>query len=109
MTDEFSLATDSILDWSIVNRFKNLADLNLRRLRDRIRECLATTDSILLSEILRRFPVTEGALEIIGYLVIATQEDPHYVAKDQFTNIQVTEGMRGTTWRVPEVLFARLG
>ena len=109
LTDEFSFATDSILDWSIVNRFKNLADLNLKRLRDHIRECLTTTDSILLSEILRRFPVTEGALEIVGYLVIATQEDTHYLAKDQFTNIRVTEGMRGTTWRAPEVLFARLG
>jgi hypothetical protein len=55
LTDEFSFASDSILDWSIVNRFKNLADLNLKRLREKIRDCLATSDSILLSEILRRF------------------------------------------------------
>lgn len=109
LSDEFSFASDSVLDWSIVNRFRNLADLNLKRLREHIRECLATNDSILLSEILRRFPATEGALEIIGYLVIATQEDTHYVAKDQFTTIRVVDGMQGAIWRVPEVLFARVG
>jgi hypothetical protein len=109
LTDEFSFASDSVLDWSIVNRFRNLADLNLKRLRERIRECLNTKDSILLSEILRRFPVTDGALEIIGYLVIATQGDTHYVARDQFTSIRVVDGMQRATWRAPEVLFARVG
>jgi hypothetical protein len=109
LVDEFSFASDSVLDWSIVSRFKSLADLNLRRLRGHIHACLATNDSILLSDILRRFPVTDGALEIIGYLVIATQEDTHYVARDQFTSIRVAEGIQGTTWRVPEVLFARAG
>ena len=109
LADGFSFASDSILDWSIVNRFKNLADLNLTRLREKIRDCLATSDSILLSEILRRFPVTDGALEIIGYLVIATQDDTHYVAKDQFTTIRVVDGAQGATWRTPEILFARAG
>lgn len=109
LTDQFSFASDSELDWSMVNRFKNLADLNLKRLRERIRECLATNDSILLSEILRRYPVTDGALEIVGYLVIATQEDTHYVARDQFTSIRVVDGVQGSTWRAPEVLFARAG
>jgi len=109
LTDEFSFASDSVLDWSIVNRFKNLADLNLKRLREKIHDCLTTSDSILLSEILRRFPVTDGALEIIGYLVIATQDDTHYVAKDQFTTIWVVDGMQGATWRAPEILFARAG
>jgi len=109
LTDEFSFASDSVLDWSIVDRFRSLADLNLKRLRERIRECLDTNDSILLSEILRRFPVTDGALEIIGYLVIATQGDTHYVARDQFASIQVADGMQRATWRAPEVLFARVG
>jgi Protein of unknown function (DUF3375) len=109
LTDEFSFASDSVLDWSIVDRFKNLADLNLKRLREKIHDCLATSDSILLSEILRRFPVTDGALEVIGYLVIATQDDTHYVAKDQFTTIRVVDGAQGATWRAPEILFARAG
>jgi hypothetical protein len=109
LNGEFSFATDSVLDWSIVDRFKGLADLNLKRLREHISACLATNDSILLSEILRRFPVTDGALEIVGYLVIATQEDTHYVARDQFASIRVAEGAQGITWLVPEVLFARAG
>lgn len=109
LTDEFSFASDSTLDWSIVNRFRGLAELNLKRLRERILECLDSNDTILLSDILRRFPVTDGALEIIGYLVIATQGDTHYVARDQFTSVRVLDGMQRATWRVPQVLFARVG
>jgi hypothetical protein len=103
----FCFAGESTLDWSIVDRFKALADLNLSRLREQVRACLIAEDSILLSEIVRRYPIREGILEIVGYLVIATQESDHYVAKDQFANIRVIEGREGRTWRVPEVLFAR--
>lgn len=109
LLDEFSFASGAELDRSIVDRFKNLADLNLKRLREHIRECLSTHDSILLSEILRQFPVTDGAIEIIGYLVIATQEDTHYVARNQFASIWVEDAAGRASWRVPEVLFARAG
>jgi hypothetical protein len=106
LSGEFAFASDSVLHWSLVNRFKDLADLNLKRLRDHIGACLTTSDSVLLSDLLRRFPLTEGVLEIIGYLVIATQDD-HFLALDQLTGIRVTEGTQGATWRVPEVLFLR--
>lgn len=96
------------LDWEMVHRFRALTDLNLARLREQIRMCLIGADSVLLSEIMQRFPPREGILEVIGYLVVAMQDSKHYVAADQFTHVQLSNSNgRNESWSVPEVLFAR--
>jgi hypothetical protein len=92
----------------MVERFRALADLSLSRLREQVRTCLMGTDSILLSQLLRRFPPREGILEVIGYLVVAIEDPQSYVADDQFTQIEIaTETSSTESWRVPEVLFMR--
>ena len=95
------------LDWDMVQRFRNLTDLNLGQLREQVQTCLVSSDSVLLSEVLRRFPPREGILEVIGYLVLAMQDSTHYVADDQFSYIKVSVDGTDETWRFPEVLFAR--
>jgi hypothetical protein len=96
------------LDWEMVNRFRALVDPNLARLRDHVRLCLVAAESVLLSQLLERFPPRDGILEVVGYLVLATQDAQNYVPGDQFAEVQIV-GSAGTAerWRVPEVLFAR--
>ena len=96
------------IDRQVVERFRALADLNLTRLREHVCTCLVGDESILLSDVLRRFPPREGVLEVVGYIVIAMQDSQHYVADDQLVEIQVaaTSGA-WELWRVPEVLFTR--
>ena len=106
VSDSFSFA-DGVLDSSIVNRFHALADLQLGRLREHVRSCLVVADSVLLSEILGRFPPREGILEVVGYLVIAAQTPSHYIAPDQYTSVHVGAVNNPKLWRVPEVLFTR--
>jgi hypothetical protein len=104
---DFSFAEDA-LDWDILNRFRSLTDLNLARLRERVGMCLVATDSVLLSQVLKQFPPRDGILEVVGYLVIATQNSQHYIATDQYTDVRVeTSSGCGERWRIPEVLFAR--
>lgn len=100
---------DSIpTDPEILERFLALADLNLTRLRQQVRTCLVSSDSILLSEVLERFPPREGILEVAGYLVIANQDSQHYLAGDQLVDLEVRgDGGFPEFWRVPEVLFTR--
>ncbi len=96
------------LDWEMVHRFRALVDLNLARLRDQIRTCLLAAESVLLSQILRRFPPREGILEVVGYLVVAMQDSQHYVPGDQFAEVLLdAAGGSREWWRVPEVLFTR--
>lgn len=96
------------LDADMLERFKALVDLNLARLRDHIRACLLSTESILLSQVLERFPPREGILEIVGYLVLALQDAHNYVPGDQFADVALSVGNGCVeSWRVPEVLFTR--
>lgn len=96
------------LDRDLVERFRALADLNLARLREQIRACLLGDKSVLLSDVVKRFPPRDGILEIVGYLVIALQDNSHYVPDDQFVELQLPDDAgRIALWRVPEVLFAR--
>jgi hypothetical protein len=107
VASDLAFAEES-LDWEMVHRFRALADLSLGRLREHIRMCLIGADSVLLSEILQRFPPREGVLEVIGYLVVAMQDSKHYVAGDQFASVQLNSNDgRSELWRIPEVLFAR--
>lgn len=96
------------LDLDMLERFRALVDLNLARLRDHVRACLLSTESVLLSQVLERFPPREGILEIVGYLVVALQDTHNYVPGDQFTDVELaaTDGRR-ESWRIPEVLFTR--
>ena len=98
------------LDLEMLERFRALVDLNLARLRDHVRACLLSTESVLLSQVLERFPPREGILEIVGYLVVALQDAHNYVPGDQFADIELAaaDGRR-EPWRIPEVLFTRAG
>ena len=91
----------------MVDRFRSLVDLNLTRLREHVRTCLLAADSVLLSQVLERFPPRDGILEVVGYLVVATDDRQHYVPGDQYTDVQLGSEPSLELWRVPEVLFSR--
>ncbi|HZR03828.1 MAG TPA: DUF3375 domain-containing protein [Burkholderiales bacterium] len=96
------------LDWDVVQRFRGLVDLHLARLRDQIRVCLVADQSVLLSQVLARFPPREGILEVVGYLVVAMQDTHNYLPGDQFADVQIPISTdTHEQWRVPEVLFTR--
>jgi cell fate (sporulation/competence/biofilm development) regulator YlbF (YheA/YmcA/DUF963 family) len=99
---------DRDTDMGLLQRFAALADLNLARLREQVTTCLLTADSVLLSDIVQRFPPRDGILEVVGYLILGLQDLQHYVPNDQFAYIQLN-GKDGSeeSWRVPEVLFTR--
>jgi uncharacterized membrane-anchored protein YhcB (DUF1043 family) len=99
---------ETTLDPEALERFRALTDLNLPRLRDQVRTCLLADDSVLLSQVLHRFPPREGILEVAGYLAIAIQSSQHYVSEDQRVSIEFqTSNGSAELWRVPEVLFTR--
>jgi hypothetical protein len=101
------IVEDGTPDLAVIERFRALPHLNLGRLREHIQACLVSADVVLLSELLHRFPPSQGILEVAGYLVIAIQTDHHYVSIENITvEMPVTTGDR-ELWRVPEVLFGR--
>lgn len=103
---EVSFATHT-LDMDTIRRFQDLEHLDLARLRENLRVCLMSAESVALSEALLRFPPKFGIVEVVGYLVIAASDSHHFVADDQPVDVFVQENGMITRWRVPEALFTR--
>ena len=97
-----SAAPDSE-DLSDFGRLGNLPLLTLDGLRANVEACLEQREFVLLSEVVERFPVKQGVMEVLGYLIIASHP-PHYQAPEQYDDLDLGEGQR---WRFPRVLFRR--
>lgn len=93
---------DSMLEE--LRRFRNLPQVRLSELRNNVDTCLGRQDNIILASILAEFPPKNGIIDVIGYLIIAAQEDRHYLGEDDVTQIELPSGDR---WSVPAVLFTR--
>lgn len=90
-------------DLSDFARLSNLPLLTLEALRANVESCLEGRDFVLLTEVLERFPVQQGVLEVLGYLILA-ERAPHYLASDQLDEIALGDGTR---WNIPLVMFCR--
>lgn len=90
-------------DMSDFKKLGTLPLLTLEVLQANVESCLAESEFVLLTEVLRRFPVTQGVLEVLGYLILAIQS-PHYQAEGQYDDIDLGDGQ---LWRFPRVMFCR--
>lgn len=97
------VAAPATLDLSDFAQLANLPLLALETLRENVEQCLEGRDFVLLTEVLERFPVTQGVLEVLGYLIVASHP-PHYCAPGQHDDLELGEGL---CWRFPRVLFCR--
>lgn len=92
-----------------LRRLHSLSVLKLSQLRDNVEICLgdSATGSVTLPHVLLRFPPREGIMEIVGYLIVASDETRHYVADDYEETVEWDAAERRQRWRVPQLLFSR--
>ena len=91
----------------LAERFHGLSHISLAELRAQVRACLIAAETVLLSDVLHRYPPREGILEVAGYLVLAMQDSNHYVAPDQRCDVLIDALGEEGVWSVPEALFTR--
>ena len=79
------------------------------QLRERLEKILATRDEITLAELIQLYPISQGLAEIVAYLVIAKEEDPHEINMTNFESIDINsvelEGKLHLT--LPQIIFRR--
>ena len=97
---------DGELGWEELRRFRNLPQIRLGDLRKNVEFCLEQDQTVILATVLDAFPPKHGVMEVLGYLIIASQEDRHYIANDDTVEIQIPSPTN-RRWRVPAVLFGR--
>ena len=89
-----------------LRRFRNLPQIRLQELRGNVEACLAREYTVTLQQVLDAFPPRYGMMEVIGYLVIASNDSNHYLG-DEPELIELLEPQL-QRWRVPRVLFCRV-
>lgn len=88
-----------------LHRFRNLPQIRLQELRRNVEVCLARDYTVTLQQVLDVFPPRHGMMEVIGYLVVATNDARHFVG-DESETIELPPPRR-QQWRVPQVLFCQ--
>lgn len=90
-----------------MRRFHNLPEIRLGELRAHVDACLADRSPIMLSEVLARFPLREGVMELVGYLIVAANDRRHYISDTDEETVAWGPPDNPQRWRVPMLLFSR--
>ena len=95
-----------------LRRLQSLSKLSVSALKKNVETCLESAESVTLPQVLERFPPKEGVMEIVGYLIVASDENRHYISDDheeiiEWQNTPHTPQAQPQRWRVPTILFSR--
>jgi len=99
--------TDLTQAGQIASAFARMHRLDLRKLRERIRECTLEGESWSLKDLWRANPSPLGIVDLLGYIQIA-HDDGHPMAADEWDIVEWSPPDRhGVTMRarVPRITF----
>jgi hypothetical protein len=99
--------TDLTQAGQIASAFARMHRLDLRKLRERIRECTLEGESWSLKDLWRANPSPLGIVDLLGYIQIA-HDDGHPMAADEWDIVEWSPpDRRGVTMRarVPRITF----
>jgi hypothetical protein len=94
---------DGAFDIASLRRLSNLPQVQLRRLRSNVEECLSGSNVITLGDVVRTYPPSQGVIEILGYIIIADADRRHIVSEEETETILI----HGRKWRLPFILFSK--
>ncbi|GAB5403428.1 MAG: DUF3375 domain-containing protein [Aureliella sp.] len=89
-------------------RFAKMQRLDLRRLRDAIREATLQGQNTTLAELVERLPNSQGVVELLGFMQIA-HDDGHEIDASESDIIRIEKSdvsPGGLDVRVPRVVFS---
>ena len=73
-----------------------------------VRRLLQRKSQITLPEVVRRFPISKGVAELVGYLNLATKDQKAMVDSAHEERLEISSPKGGRRWvRLPRVLFTR--
>ncbi|HEY9173058.1 MAG TPA: DUF3375 domain-containing protein [Verrucomicrobiae bacterium] len=107
-----SILSDNVVEMEVnelsledLRRFRNLPQIRLQELRRNVEACLARDYTVTLQQVLDAFTPRHGIMEVIGYLVVASNDARHFVGEDsEVIELPPPSHQR---WRMPRVLFCK--
>jgi hypothetical protein len=96
---------DDRISLEMLKKFSNLPHIRLLELRKNVDACLEESSTMTLAMVLDRHPPKYGMTEVLGYLIVALENQKHYVGDEE--DVITIPGRSPARWRVPKVLFCK--
>jgi hypothetical protein len=96
----------NILDLESLGNLANLKYVNRKQLLNNVETLLNEKETVALSEVLNRFPVTKGLAEILGYIAIIQTNDKHCINKDK-TEYLKFDFDNNKYLKTPQIIFGK--
>lgn len=96
---------DDRISLELLKKFSNLPHIRLLELRKNVDTCLNESSTMTLEMVLDRHPPKYGITEVLGYLIVALENQKHYVGEEE--DVITIPGRMPSRWRVPKVLFCQ--
>ena len=102
-----STASSGDSEWisEILNSVGEPLDLN--KYRERVNEVLETEEKITLTEMVQRFPLERGVVDVVCYRVVAGEDIRHSILDDEIIKIDLNRPAQPRFVEVEEVIFQR--
>lgn len=96
---------DDRISLELLKKFSNLPHIRLLELRKNVDACLNESSTMTLEMVLDRHPPKYGITEVLGYLIVALENQKHFVGEEE--DVITIPGRMPSRWRVPKVLFCK--
>ncbi len=102
-----STASSDDSEWisEILNSVGEPLDLN--KYRERVNEVLEIEEKITLTEMVQRFPLERGVVDVVCYRVVAGEDVRHNILDDEIIKIDLNRPAQPRFVEVEEVIFQR--
>ena len=81
--------------------------LDLKKYRNRVIEALEDLEKVTLTEMVDRFPLERGVVEIVCYRVIAGEDPKHQIVSDEIVQIDLNRPAQARYVEVEQLVFQR--
>jgi len=102
-----SMASSEDSEWinEILNSVGEPLDLN--KYRERVNEALETDEKVSLTEMVQRFPLERGVVDVVCYRVVAGEDSRHNILDNEIIKIDLNRPSQPRFVEVEEVIFQR--
>jgi len=102
-----SMASSEDSEWinEILNSVGEPLDLN--KYRERVNEALETEEKVSLTEMVQRFPLERGVVDVVCYRVVAGEDSRHNILDNEIIKIDLNRPSQPRFVEVEEVIFQR--
>jgi len=81
--------------------------LDLARFRDRVDEVLVQEETVSLSEMVEKYPLERGIVDVVCYRVIAGEENCHEIIRNEVVHIDLNRPAQPRYVEVEQLIFQR--